>query len=884
MTTTATPTRPPAQAPRPNLPKGVRWSNAWKVDGVLTESPDPGVEMPVNEQWELTGTMWVCPAGQCLTTAWTFEPVDGEEDKPACTRHLTRLVASRVDATDADPAAGAYARAKAHIRGVYERRRDAAVAAAQQRMTAAQQAVTDATRATAADMRGHVPSLAASSMLLAGGTYASLAQPWIAAAVGAGMCSLGVVAAYLAAWWLRQMRARNRADAKQARRDKQFAWHIAAGTLAAGVWLICSAGASVLPLLGQVLFTLLFGLLLTFAVNKAHWDDLWATRRRLKEMARLRAEAEARRAAEEAERLAQQRAAPEPTTPAEPDSNDPTVVGARMAAEWQRISRTQAAANAFPQMARTWIDPAKTQPVTAPIDGKVIRIGWEFFGQSEPGVLVARGGMQAPVVAAKDWLTAVLFDGRHDPGTVSLLDRPGGQANRFTLIVTDSIPLGEPVRWQGKAGVRKLPDGTILVHRGRALDGNDYHHPIYVPGQAFGGLDVGTRGGGKSAGTILYLLNCLAAGIFPFLFDPKQLVNYPDFIGIFPIGVTAEHRDAFLAALAAERKRREREMSRKPLVDEFGREVHGEARWDLRNGPPITHVWEEFHDLANLEEFVAGLVNHIRFERDAAMGGKFVTQGGGLADLSSSVLRGLLNQTELTTYRMDDHQARLAGRKDGAYTASDLPPLPGMCLVTAPEAPPMPMRTAYVPRTLNHPDSVFNTLWGRSAEKVLQLPPPSLPEATLEVFRRHGVIEIWERAQGPGGLNRLLTDAENEQYGGPSPAPTGTLAGRPLLEAADVLLAIVWHRPGCDRAAVDAHPAWVKGVGRVPDPSTVSKAVTKLDKAGKLIREGSNVNRTYRLTDKASADGERIYRNLFGAAEQQRQAEATAETQEETSE
>lgn len=884
-TATTNPTRPPTQAPRPTLPKGLKWSNAWRVKGELKEHPD-SPEVPVNDQWEIAGTLLVCPVADCSKTDWQFDAPNSPEDAPACVRHLTRLVASRVDASDDDPVNGAFSRAKAHIRGVYERRKQQAVDAANARLAQAQQAVADAARSTAADMRGHAPSIVASATLLGAGTYLELTQPLLAAAVGAGVGSVGAVAAYLAAYWLRRMRAQARINAKQARRDRAFARHIAAGTLATGLWLLGSAVTAALPTFGRALLTLLFGLLLTFAVNHAHWQDLWATRHRLKDLARRRAEAEARRAAEEAERLAQQPATPQPPGTTAVNESDPAVVGARMAAEWARIAYSQSAATAFPQMPRTWINAAEITPITAPINGKVERIGWEFHGQSEPGALVARPGAQPPVVAARDWLAAVLFDGRHEPSTVSLVDRPAGQANRFTLMITDSLPLGEPVRWQGKAGVKRLPDGTVLVHRGRSIDGNDAHPPLYVPGQAFGGLVVGTRGGGKTAGTILYLLNCLAAGVFPILFDPKQLVDYADFIGVFPIGVTLAHRDVFTDWLIAERKRRERLMARRPVLDEFGRKVHGESMWNLLDGPPISHNWEEFHDLAQDEEWVTKrLTNHIRFERAVWMGGRFVTQGGGLADLSNSVLRGLLNQTELTTYRMDDHQARLAGRKDGSYSASDLPPLAGMCLVTAPEMPPLPLRDAYVPRKVNHPDSVFNVLYGRSSDKVLQLPLPELPEPMVATMRRTGLWELWERAQGDTGLERLLADAEDEEYGGPSPVASSSTdrTGGQTMEVAEVLMAILWHKPGASRAEIDGHVAWTKPAAgaRVPNPSTVSKAVTKLETLTKLTREGPRDRRTYRLTEKATADGERAYQALFGAPRQDdTEAESKAEEKE----
>jgi hypothetical protein len=853
---TTTPFAPPTQqaGPRPKLPAGLRWSNVWKDETGQFVEGDPGVELPVDAKYRLQGRFWSCPVEGCRSSEWTFEPVAGGE-VPCCPRHPNRLVSAPLVAGEKDPVGGARARIAAHIRKVYEARRDRAVAAAQARLDAAQQAITEATKRTAADMRGHAPSIGISAAVIGAGTPLVLSNEPLAAVVGVGVGTVGAVVAYVVAYWVRRLRQRARQDPKAAAKDRRVARHVAGGCLASGAWLLASAAAVVFPHLVQAVFTVLFGLLLMFAVNQGHWVELWAARHRLREMARRKAEAEAARAAEEKEA-----AEHAPTTPTvEVDESDPAVVGARMAAEWARIARTPAAQQQFPQMARTWIDPGATREITAPIDGEIVRIGWEYLGHSEPGALVAgRGSLAAPIVAQRDWLAAVLFDGRHDPSTVSLVDRPGGAANRFQLMITDSVPLGEPVRWQVKAGVKRLDDGSILVHRGRALDGNDVYDAIYVPGQAFGGLTVGSRGGGKTGGTILYLLNCLAAGVFPILFDPKQLVDYGDFVGVFPIGITQRHRDIISTALAAERKRRERLMARRPVLDEFGREVAGESLWDLSDGPPIAHVWEEFHDLAQDEAFVQRLTNHIRFERAVAMGGTFITQGGGLADLSNSVLRGLLNQTSLTTYRMDDHQARLAGRRDGTYTAADLPKLPGMCLVESPTAPPLPLRTAYVPRTLNHPESVFNQLYGRRAERELLLPPPALPAATIDVFERHGLMDLWEKAKGPGGLDRLLADAEDAEQDGtslvqvPANAPVG--GGLP---AADVLLAIVHVNPGCGRQVIDNHRVWGHPAagGRTPAPSTISRAAASLEGKGKLSRAKGGAD--YRVTAAGVAEARR---------------------------
>jgi len=868
------PMTPRTGTSRPNLPKGLKWSNVWKVDGQFCEAP-AGVELPVDEQWQITGRLWVCPVPGCESEKWTFDATTAE-DAPCCPKHPTRMAVTPLDGRDPDPVQGAKGRAATYFAGIYQRRRDAIADAATLRVAAARKAVEEATRRTTADMRGHLPSIAASGLALSVGTPLVVADPILAAvtSLAAGPVAL---AAYVVALLVRRLRRTARRDEKQARRDRRSARHVAAGILATGVWLAGSAVASLLPVFLHVTFTLLFGLLLTFAVNQAHWQDLWATRHRLKEMARLKAEAEARRLAEETRLRTQQPPVATPADDLPPDESDPLVVGQLMAAEWRRVSHLQAAGGSFPAMPRTWINPAETKPITAPVDGETVRIGWEYFGQSDPGALVARPGMQAPVTAAKDWLAAVLFDGRHNPTTVSLVDRPGGQANRFTLMITDSIPLGEPVRWQGKAGVKRLPNGTVLVHRGRTIDGNDVHHPLVIPGQAFGGLVVGTRGGGKTAGTILYLLNCLAAQVFPLLFDPKQLVDYADFCGVFPIGVTQAHRDVFTDWLHAERRRRERLMARRPARDKFGRKVHGESSWNLADGPEVSHNWEEFHDLAQDDKWVDGLTNHIRFERAVMMGGRFVTQGGGLADLSNSVLRGLLNQTELTTYRMDGHQARLAGRKDGSYTASDLPPLPGMCLVTAPDMPPLPMRDAYVPRTLDHPESVFNLLYGLGAEKVPQFELPVLPEPMLATMRRTGLSEIWERARGEDGLDRLLADAEDEEYGGPSPvAPTSASAVKGL-SAEEVILAIAFRDPGLGPTALSRHAGWQRpgSPTRSPALSTITKPGNKLEEQKLLIREGG-----YRITEEGRARAQVAARALFGgpAAEEdaaEKEAEAT---------
>jgi hypothetical protein len=349
----------------------------------------------------------------------------------------------------------------------------------------------------------------------------------------------------------------------------------------------------------------------------------------------------------------------------------------------------------------------------------------------------------------------------------------------------------------------------------------------------------------NSASNILAVLNRLAAGIFPILFDPKQLVDYGDFVGVFPIGVTDEHRDLILNFLVQERKRRERLVASKPLRDRHGRERHGESVWRMSDGPPIWHCWEEFHDLVLNEQFVARLTNHIRFQRVAAMAGTVLSQGGGLEDIGKSTLRGLLNQQELTTFRVDDHQARLAGRRDAGFNASDLPRLPGMCLILSPTAPPMPMRSAFVHRE-DRDGSVYDQLFAPDSTPLLQA--PVLPQATLDVAESEGLMDLWRLAQGPAGMERLLSEAPT-MYAGPVDVAIPTV-GR--IGAADVLLAIVVGNPGCDRKYIDSHVLWrtAPGWGKTPAPSTISRNASDLQKAGLLSRSDRNDGTDYRVTEK----------------------------------
>lgn len=824
-------------APRPvagqqsKLPAGVRMSTVWRrPDGQLVESAT-GVELPVDKDWQPTGALWLCQRDNCPTQIWVFAPVPtARPEQRYCTQHPLELVPADLDPTDPDPIVAARGRKTSRLAAMYEARKRKVVDGLNGKADELRAAAVEAGRRTLRDLRGHLPSAAVStSGLLAGMFLVSEGGRLAAAAAGLTVGSVGVVAAYVAVYAIERRAAVADGDAvlgRPVRKLRARARHAAAGMLAAGMWLLAAAVTGVSPSSWAGCGTVLGGVALGWAVNRTYWNKLWTDRRRLAELARLKAEEAARRAAEEAARLAAQQ------VPGAPDIawDNMLEVGRHMAQRWAEISRADTAPSF---MARTWIVPENTRELTAPTPaGNVARIGYEFLIRAEPGALAAhaaRYGSEAPLVAMRKWLADML---ERDPATVDLVDRPDGQPNTGLLILTEGgTRLGGAIRWKGRAGVRHTDDGTVYVHDGQSLQGSDVERVIYIPGQAGGGATIGTTGGGKSSGTILDLLNVLAAGMFPILFDPKELVDYGDFAGVFPIGVTGEHRDVILASLVAERRRRQKLVARNPVRDRYGRPRAGESMWNVADGPPIWHFWEEFHDLALDDQFVDRLTNHIRFQRVAAMMAQIITQGGGLADFNNSMLRSLLNQQSLTVYRTDDHQARLGGMRDIGYSPADLPRLPGTCLILSPTAPPMPMRKAYVHRD-DRDGSVFDQLYGPNMEPLLTA--PTLPEETVAVWERTGLMDLWRLGQGENGLDRLLSDTNTSD--GPPPA-VGQVGG-PKMLAEDIILGFVHANPGCCRADVDRSPLWTSAPGwvRKPAPSTISRAALKLVKDGLLSK------------------------------------------------
>jgi hypothetical protein len=857
-------------APTRTARRPVKTSKVWRgPDGSFVEGSR---EVPVDDLLNVIGTLLLCREPQCSTEKWVLT-----EDEPVpvdryCEAHGSKLVPVSPDASSTDPAAGAKLRLNERVKQALVARRERAIENVRAQAQAAVDAATREAQTLARDMRGHLPSLAVTAGAMATGIAAVITLPLGITLAAAGVTgSVGTVAAYLAVWLVQQWQAQRVGAELVGRAGKKVrarARHLALGVLAASIWTATAALTGVDPATWPGVTILGAGALGGWMVNRTHWASLWATRRRLADLARIRGEETAAKLREEAERLAAEAAA----TPDEP-TDDLIEAGRQMAARWAQISCSGTVPVGF-LMARTWIVPEETREVTVPsANGAPERIGVEYAVESEPGALVGRVGMPAPLVAARTWLAAMLGK---DPATVSLVDQPDGRPNRGVLLVTDGAPLGNDVEWAGPESIRHDSSGAMHGHVGRTIRGEDVFAPLWIPGQAGGGGTYGHSGGGKSVAIQVKLLNDLAGGIFSILHDGKGFLDYGDFAGVIPLGCTTEHRDVILRSYRAERQRREVHVAGRTRHDRHGRERPVGSAWNVRtDGPVMRAVFEEFHMNAADKAFIAALTEQIRLQRATAQMVNIATQGGGLADTSDSNLRGLLNMASLEIMRMPDASARLTGYS-GEFPPSQLSTLPGMMLLIAAESLAIPMRGAFVHRE-DDDGSIFDYLFAPDGKPLLQA--PALPKETVEVFEREGLMDLWRLGMGKGGLNRLLSDVA-------TPDPTSTTVPAPAagkrMPVADVILAVALAQPGCARSAIDTHRVWTVAAGwdKPPVPSSISRPAADLDRDGLIGR----VDGAYSVTAKGKARAESAARALGllapatpTAADLEAQAEREAE-------
>lgn len=884
----STATLPPAARPLPKLPNNAHTSFVWRgADGRLEQHD---VEMPVEEKTHrINGRVFACPVADCSTGEWVIEPATAPRNRH-CPADGQPLIEMHLDDTERDPIPAARQRMLARVRRHVADQRDAA--AARIRATVQKQA-DEAKRGLSnlsAEMygggllKGHLPSLAATAVVEIGVVYVvDLAQPLESMALGAAIGTWGAILGYLMAVWMQKQWARWVRKEPLQGRSQSVAHRRAlyAGKALAGTGMLFGSLGAIDALYGlnltsgwQAAFVGVLTLGLAWLVNRDHWDRLWAARRRIRELAeqnaRRAAEAEAARLAAEAERLREEARLREQLADVGAyDENNPEHQGERMRIEWERIGRLPTAVTGFPKIGATRIQPAQTREITAPDPDdpkKKVRIGWEYLGTCEPGALVAQGGVP-PILAAKEWIVSVLFDGQYDGSAINVIDKPEGTQNTFLIMITERARLGQAVAWNPETAVQITDGGNHRTgYLGRSLTGDDLEEVLYHRGQTFGGLVTGASGNGKGGFAVRYLLNLLHARIFPLVFDPKELVDYGDFAGLFPMGFTKRHRRMILAFLHAERSRRQKVVSLNPKTNRYGARIAGESKWQHRHddgsidkmivggdgverliglGEPMLSLWDEFHDLARDDKFVLEFTNHVRFQRVAGMGALVLTQGGGLEDLGNSVLREQVQGASLTNFRSGEMSARLSGNRNATYSVSDLPMLPGMCLRQAPGSPQIPLRAAFVTRDADAEDTVYTIVWGKGAEREMQIEDPLtwISEETVQIMKDTGVWDLWMLAR-EGGLEALLADTAEDPEDDDETAfvdyqrqvammqPKEVARQEPAprkMQARDVLLAILHETPGLDRDGIATSDGWARAGMDAPADETITRAAKVLD-------------------------------------------------------
>lgn len=856
----------------PPIPREVFSDTFWVDDDGVSRPHD--YPMPLDKQTrKINGRAFGCQRRDCDTGAWLIAPATELKVK-YCVEHDPPVPLSEIplSSNDRDPLLSGKQRQLARLAGFLARKRQEKVdeikAAANLKAEEARRAV----GGLATDLRGHAPSLAATAAVEIGVIYTvDLASALQTSAIATNLLAFGAVIGYLVVVLERKRLGWLDRRADKAGKKTAGPTRIARRATRRGIYTAkgFAGTAALLFVLGlwnpdltvawQGGLVAALAVAAAVAVNGDHWVRLWNKRQWLKgEAARRAREAEleaARKLEEERLRLLEEeRLRNQAAVLVDLDLNTAEGQGRRMELEWQRISGLDTRRDGFPKIDKTRIVPEHTREITAPDPetGELIRLGWEFTGVCEPGALITAGGMTPPIIAAKEWLVSVLDEGKYEASAISLIDCPDGRQNTFLLMVTERSRLGEPVPW--------VPGRTRVDHKGvrygilgRSLTGEDLEEVLYTPGQPFGGIVTGQTGGGKGGCSIRHLLNLLEARIFPVLLDPKILVDYADFVGIFPIGFTKRHRRMILNFLVLERKRREAKLAIAPKTNRYGAVVAGESKWTTHDpvtgeigvyGEPIESIWDEFHDQSKDLEFIQALTNHMRFQRAAAMGATLLSQGGGLTDWGDSMLRDLASLVACTNFRGGEMHARMAGNRNAKYSTRDLPNLPGMCLREAPGSPDIPLRQAFRTRDPEAEDTVYTTLWGKGSEPVLQIEDPLtwISEETVEIMKQTGVWDLWMMARGPGGLQRLIADDQEDEEdeetvmvaSGALAMPQGkniVPAGPPKMTAMEVLAAVLHDSPGLNRKGIAEHDFWMRapGWGRTPSEETISRAGNALD-------------------------------------------------------
>jgi hypothetical protein len=824
----------------PPLPGGLRWATLYlDDDGHPTTSEEP---LPVGTDNRIGAHLIGCPSPNCGKVKWAKIGDNAAVYCSSCGTQLTRI------GGDTDTA-GAPVPLTIRVQQAAARRRDHVAGIAHNHARTAQD------RATATYNRHQdlLPLVGVSALVVAGTLAAITTHPLYSLAGGVVVVTLAPVARVVAApLILRKVDAKPLVGTNLKRHLRWFARRennnpgtlllglAGNACLATGGMLTIGGVLGFLPDAALITMGIPAGALLSWSVCRSLAEHLITRRRIAMERARLAAEREAKRLAAEAERLRLEALAAQQPTPATVNEPAHLTAGKQLAEAWKRLADGDVPYGV--PVAKSWVVPEDTRPVMASSDdSEGHQIGWEFAIRCQPGAF-SNGGLSR----ASGWLADVLYPSL-PKGCVAIVDRPDGAANLASLIVTETMALSQACVWKGPRSIRQEKDGSIWGHEGRTLDGEDVYGRLYAPGQAFGGMVMGTTGGGKTAFALVRALNYLAAGLFVAYHDPKRLVDVGDLVGVIPLGVNDEHRDVIMRSLIAERIRRQSYAASRPYIDRLGRTKCRAGTWDVRrDGPPVVGMFDEFHMNAADKDFVNRFAEQIRLQRSSAMGLDALSQGGGIVDWGGGALRAILKDTSMTVFRMDLSQARLCGYT-GTIDPGALPRLPGMYVKADTGSQPIAMRGAYV-TTEDVDGCVYDHLFGPDGTPLLT--PPELPTETLEVFKTHGLMDLWRLGQGPNGAANLLSDIKTTAP--TNPINPGTPKKGEKLPAADVVLVILDATPGGTATDLlrNKHIWSTWGWDTQPALSTITRALESGIKDGSIIRDPQG---HHRLTERGSS-------------------------------
>ena len=890
-----------------SLPEGVALSKVWreKPGGPLVKHDH---ERPVVDETDLPiGTWWMCPEPSCRVGEWVFPRDNGESGRPkkqGCPDHVLRLLPGRTTAEDGDPKQAARNWLSRRMAEKTAAARKAATDAANARIAALRQAGIKDARKLRADLREHVPSASVSlAALVADWTLLEHLDNLEGAALGTCIAVGGMVIAYWTVYlgelvWARRMgySIKELPRATRARAMSHARW-IAAGVLSTGVWLTIGelVGARIDNLRGLLMNV--FAAVLIGVVNYNPWAAMVRERQESARAAREAAESSARGeeeriaavAAERRRRAEEQRAAEEAAL-AEANrivstEDDRITAGKKFADRWVRMIEEAKQSGASPgfDLARTGVVVDQTRKLTSTAGGEEVVIGWEFLVRAEPGVLATRGTLAtSPFLTIRPFLSSMLLI---DPAKIDLAYEPfrandNGEEERLinhgVITLSEHFPLGENVKHPGASACYIDDKGVRWGFVGRDLRGQPVHRANYTPGQPGGGNRVGITGSGKSVATQITAYNDLLLGILPIIHDAgKRAMDFVDFLGVIPVGFTNEHRDVIRESLWAEMVRRQEWSNKQKRTGLGGMKVRGTPTWNAElGGPPIRAVWEEFHMHLKDPKFMSYLYSQVRLQRATAIMAETATQGGGLADMGDSTFREQLNEVCSQLMRVSDHTAGLTGYS-GGIRPMDLPSLPGMMIMQEFRATAVAFRSAFIDRDdeLNPESLIYRMREPDGTEEGRQiLFAPALPPETVEVFKRHGLMDLWELGKTDSGRERLLSESDPVQ----STAFPDVLAAlhaqaapvtvKPRMLAGDVVLALLRHatennQPHMLEKDMLASPwwqqvegEWSKGSG-IPSPSTVNRACERFAKGEEplVVRDGE---KQWSLTPAGFARGE----------------------------